>query len=138
MPSSGRRVAYVRGMDGSPAVRLGEGTATALSPDKRWALVYRGEPAPSLVLLPTGAGEEKVLPRGPIAEYDAARSPFAAAFFPDGKRLIFRGMEDGKPRHLFLQDVEGGRPEALRGRSPFHASRLAGREVDCGSKGHRR
>jgi len=105
-----RPVAFVRGMDGSPAVRLGEGKAVALSPDKRWALVYRGVPAPSLVLVPMGAGEEKILPRGTIAEYEAARSSFTAAFFPDGKHLIFRGMESGKARRLFVQDLEGGLP----------------------------
>ncbi len=114
------RVAYVRGTDGSPAVRLGEGAAAALSPDKRWALVYRGGPAPSLVLVPTGAGEEKVLPRGSIAEYDAARSIFTAAFFADGKRLVFGGAEDGKPRRLFLQDVEGGLPRPFGEDRPYN------------------
>jgi hypothetical protein len=31
--------AYIRGMDGSPPVRLGSGTGLALSPDGRLALV---------------------------------------------------------------------------------------------------
>ena len=31
---------YVRNTDGSPAVRLGEGGATALSPDKKWVIIY--------------------------------------------------------------------------------------------------
>ena len=33
---------YKRGTDGSPAVRLGEGTASALSPDGKWALASQG------------------------------------------------------------------------------------------------
>jgi Tol biopolymer transport system component len=103
-------VAYVRRLDGTPASRLGEGSAAALSPDGRWALVYRAHPLPSLVVIPTGAGEDKVLPRGTIAEYDVEKFLYAATFFPDGKRVVFRGAESGKPHRLFLQDVEGGLP----------------------------
>src|SRR5208337_1926048 len=52
---------YMRGSDGSPAVRLGEGTAVALSPDGKWVIAEpQGTPA-QLVLLPTGAGEPKPL-----------------------------------------------------------------------------
>src|SRR5262249_36495712 len=42
---------YVRGMDGSPAVRLGEGSSQGLSPDGKWALAIT-HPAsqPQLVL----------------------------------------------------------------------------------------
>jgi hypothetical protein len=48
---------YLRGTDGSAAIRLGAGTALALSPDARWA-IFRSGPAttPYLELLPTGAG----------------------------------------------------------------------------------
>jgi len=106
----GRHVVYVRRLDGAPALRLGEGSAAALSPDGRWALVYRAQPLSSLVVIPTGAGEDKVLPRGTIAEYDVEKFMYAATFFPGGKRVVFRGAESGKPHRLFLQDVEGGLP----------------------------
>ena len=52
---------YLRGTDGSPAVRLGDGTAQALSPDGRWAIARTT--APHLDLIPTGAGTSRRLER---------------------------------------------------------------------------
>ena len=46
---------YIRQTNGTPAVRLGEGEALALSPDGKWALTQRLSPS-RLVLLPTGEG----------------------------------------------------------------------------------
>jgi Tol biopolymer transport system component len=43
------------------AVRLGEGTALALSPDGRWALATVPGSQTTLALLPTGAGEPRTL-----------------------------------------------------------------------------
>ncbi len=54
---------YVRSTDGSPAVRLGEGSAWALSPDGKWALATRTGPS-QMVLLPTGVGQTRVLETG--------------------------------------------------------------------------
>ena len=62
---------YMRGTDGSPAMRLGEGTAGPLSPDGRWAVAIVPSTPPSLTLLPTGPGKTKTLERGPIAAYHA-------------------------------------------------------------------
>src|SRR5438876_649896 len=53
---------YLRKTDGSPAVRLGEGAAIALSPDGRWVLSILNSPRQTL-LLPTGAGEARVIDR---------------------------------------------------------------------------
>ena len=52
-----KNTVYVRKTDASPAVRLGEGQAHALSPDAKWALT-EGTDAPSrILLLPIGAGQ---------------------------------------------------------------------------------
>ena len=55
---------YLRKTDGSPAVKMGDGSAIALSPDGRWVLASfpsgGGKPA-GLILLPTGAGESRVV-----------------------------------------------------------------------------
>ncbi len=95
---------YTRGTDGSPAVRLGEGKATALSPDGRWALAVLadGAGAQRLVALPTGAGERLVLPPGPLVRLDWA------TFLPDGKRVLVAGAARGQPVTLWLQDFDGG------------------------------
>ncbi len=94
---------YLRKTDGSPAVRLGEGAAMALSPDRRWALGnqnYTSE-TPTLVLLPTGVGDARALPRNGINTH-------AAAFFPDGRRLLLTGTDSSRTTRVYVQDVETG------------------------------
>jgi eukaryotic-like serine/threonine-protein kinase len=98
---------YVRKTDGSPAVRLGEGASLALSPDGRWALTMTVDP-PSLVLLPTGAGEPRTLGRPGLA-YVA----FAAGFSPDGKRVYFTAHEKESPLRTYAQAIDGGEPQAI-------------------------
>lgn len=97
---------YVRKLDGSPPVRLGEGLALAISPDGKWVLtcLIRSRPAP-IVLLPTGAGEPKSFPKDTI---DHAHFEEFAAFLPDGKHILFVGHEPGKPPRVFVQDLTGG------------------------------
>ena len=46
---------YLRGTDGSPAVKLGEGDAQDLSPDGKWVLVRQAD-ATKLALVPAGTG----------------------------------------------------------------------------------
>ncbi len=83
---------YVRKTDGSPPVRLGEGYALALSPDKKWALA-----APisftELLLLPTGIGQAKKLERGgtrAISPLDSFRTENAFSS-PERNRGTERG-----------------------------------------------
>ncbi len=100
-------VAYLRQTDGAtPAVRLGEGMATRLSRDMKWALALRGSNPTEVVLLPTGAGEPRVLKAEGI-EVDWA------AFHPDGKRVVLPGTEAGRPGRDFVQDIAGGPPRPL-------------------------
>ena len=99
--------AYVRGIDGSPAVRLGKGKALALSPDGRSALVVNLAPPPHLALLPTGAGQARALPAGTLAQIHQA------AFFPDGERIAIAGNEGGHGPRIFVQDVAGGVPRPI-------------------------
>ena len=97
---------YVRKTDGSPPVRLGEGYALALSPDKKWALA-----APinftELLLLPAGIGQARKVERGGIESYQSAR------FLPDGKRILFAGKEPGHRARLYIQDLGGGGPKSI-------------------------
>jgi hypothetical protein len=51
--------AYVRETDGSPATRLGEGAALALSPDKKGVISAPAHNLGQLTLLATGAGESR-------------------------------------------------------------------------------
>ncbi len=89
---------YLRGTDGSPAVRLGDGTALAISPDGRWALARNATDPGRLSLLPTGAGEPRALPPLPMA---VAR----AQWLPGGKRLLINGAEPGKGLRVYALDI---------------------------------
>jgi eukaryotic-like serine/threonine-protein kinase len=98
---------WKRSTDGSPAVRLGDGRASGLSPDGAWALAVRLNPQPAqLLLIPTGAGETKVLTHDSINHR-------IAAWFRDGRRILFVGDEPGHEPRLYVQDIEGGAPRAI-------------------------
>jgi eukaryotic-like serine/threonine-protein kinase len=97
---------YLRQTDGSPAVRLAEGRAFALSPDGRWVLSSASNATGKLVVLPTRAGEPKALSGEPINYVDAR-------WFPDGKRFLFSGNEPDHGVRLYVQDLEGGKPVAI-------------------------
>jgi hypothetical protein len=97
---------YIRNTDGSPAVRLGEGTAEALSPDQKWAIAQiPGTPA-QFRLLPTKAGEARALTNDDI-NHNGAR------WLPNGKQFVFSGNEPGRGVRLYLQDVNGGKAQAI-------------------------
>jgi len=93
-----RASVYLRGTDGSPAVRLGDGWALALSPDGRWALARSATETNHLFLLPTGAGEEQALP--PISVRVAG-----ASWLPGGKQLLIEGNEPEKGERLYILDI---------------------------------
>ena len=98
--------AYLRDTSGSPAIRLGDGTAFALSPDERSALAGLPKPPVQFVLLPTGAGESKQVTHDQI-------NRLSARWFPDGKRLLFSGDEPGKGVRLYVQDLDGGQAKPI-------------------------
>jgi eukaryotic-like serine/threonine-protein kinase len=98
---------YIRSTDGSPAVRLGDGTAAALSPDGRWVVAQNQDTPAQLVLLPTKAGESKPLSN------DAINHTSLGRWFPDGKRFVFAGNEPGHGVRLYVQDIAGGKPQAI-------------------------
>ncbi len=96
---------YLRRTDGSPAVRLGAGRAAALSVDGKWAIAIPST-SDRLVMLPTGAGESRVL-RQQDLNYASAR------FFPDGKEILFSAGSAGHPARLYVSDVAGGSSRPL-------------------------
>jgi serine/threonine protein kinase/WD40 repeat protein len=97
---------YLRKTDGSPAKRLGDGAAIALSPDGKWVISVINVPRQT-VLLPTGAGETRRLDRTGIEDNGDD------SWFPDGKRVVFTGREQGRPARTYIQDVEGGAPHPV-------------------------
>lgn len=103
--SGGRPGVYLRRTDGSPAARLGEGSAIALSPDGKSVLAAvraADGGAEHLALLPTGVGETKTFDTGKLEGFGGG------AFLPDGKRFVFAANEKGGQPHIYIQSVEGG------------------------------
>ena len=106
---------FVRGTDGSPPVRLGEGVGLALSPDAAWAVAITARAEkPQYVLYPTGPGEKHVLATGDLALESTA------AFLPDGKRLVITASEPGHRTRLYL-----ARP-SRRQAAGIHSRRVSG------------
>ncbi len=99
--------AYIRGTDGSPAVRLGEGSAQDLSADGEWALAI-AHPAsdPQLVAYPTGAGEPRLFSKEGLSVY-------GATFMPDGKQILFTASEPGHRPRVYLRSIDGGKPRPV-------------------------
>lgn len=97
---------YLRKTDASPAIRLSEGSGTALSPDGKWALARPNViPAP-LLLLPTGVGEAKPLTHDSI-------NHLWGRWLPDGKQIVFSGNETGHGFRLYVETPEEGKPRAI-------------------------
>jgi dipeptidyl aminopeptidase/acylaminoacyl peptidase len=102
-----RNGAYLRRTDGSPPVRLGDGTPVEISPDGKWVVcISHGFPS-VLRLEPTSGGEVRTVRRGTISKYRGA------LFLPDSQRLIVLGSEAGRPTRLFLQELPDGEPRSL-------------------------
>jgi Tol biopolymer transport system component len=97
---------YLRKTDGSPAARLGDGSAVALSPDGRLAMtVLHGN---SVVLLPTGAGTPKTLKGNFVRVYSAG------GWLPDGSGVVFGGIEPKHDPRVYVQKIDGD-PRAISG-----------------------
>jgi len=93
--------AYFRRLDGSEAVRLGDGDPLVLSPDAKWAVVrsVTGQKT-ELTLLPTGPGEAKPLPSHEVkAEWVVFLGP---------RKLLLGGVGPDKVFRYYEQDLQTG------------------------------
>ncbi|MEO8585647.1 MAG: hypothetical protein ABI584_05770, partial [Acidobacteriota bacterium] len=104
-----RPQAFFRKTDGSPAVRLADGEAMALSRDGSRVLLRTGD---GLTLAPVGAGAPVALALAPIEEVENA------AFLPDGKRILVHGSEKGKRARFWIVEP----PAPPRAISPENTS----------------
>ena len=104
----------VRKTDGSPAVRLGEGNARMISPDKRWVLADVPTSPRQFRLYPTGAGAFRTI------AWPKLENILAAGFLRDSKSLYVCGNEPKHGRRCYRSGLEGGdvtpvSPESLPG-----------------------
>lgn len=98
---------FTRATNGTSAVRLGQGSAYALSPDGKWALVLRQNMSPpDYVLLPTGVGQQRPVSTGKLI-------PFIGEFTADSKQLLFEAHEPGHAARIYMVSVDGGQPRPI-------------------------
>jgi Tol biopolymer transport system component len=97
---------YVRPTDGSPAVRLADGSAHTISPDGKWVVAFASD-AKTLQLLPTGAGAVRKPDVAPI------ESVLRARWFPDSQRLVLVGHEKDKKDRTYELSLTGGTPKPI-------------------------
>ena len=91
----------LRSTDGSPPVRLGEGTSFDLSPDGRWAVSVVQTPQ-QVMLYPTGPGQARRLDHGELQAFSGAR------FFPDGQQVLICGNEPGRAPRCYQRPLGEG------------------------------
>ncbi|MDQ2901379.1 MAG: WD40 repeat domain-containing protein, partial [Acidobacteriota bacterium] len=94
------RSIYRRSTDGSPAVRLAEGIAGAVSPDEKWVTAYRANAKQKVSLVPIGPGEEIPV----LVDGLEDRLGNVVAWLPDGHRYLVRGHQPGKQGRIFVWD----------------------------------
>jgi len=97
---------YVRQTNGSPAIRLGQGAALALSPDGSLALTSVPNAPGQVAVTPLKTGQWKQITDDRIVRV-------WANWLPDGKRFVSLGSELGRGLRLYVQDLAGGNPQPI-------------------------
>jgi Tol biopolymer transport system component len=109
---------YIRKTDGSPAIQLGPGRSTTISPDKQWAIIIGFKKPKQLFLVPLSVGEPRQLTADLIDHH-------FAFWMPDSTDFLFVGEEPGHGFRVYQQSTGGGSPKAI---SPEGCT-LAGSDV---------
>jgi serine/threonine protein kinase len=94
---------YVRGTEGSPPIKLGDGLGLAFSPDGKFA-VARSATSPGqtqLTVYPFGVGRTQSLDRANLNQHDVA------SFLPDGKSVVFAADDGSGARRTYVQALDG-------------------------------
>jgi eukaryotic-like serine/threonine-protein kinase len=98
----------IRKLDGTPPIRLGDGSGGGLSPDGKWAIsILAGNPD-QLTLLPVGAGQPRVISTGGL---ELQNGP--ARFLPDGQHILVNAHEPGHSVRGYVVDLAGGKPRPV-------------------------
>jgi serine/threonine protein kinase/Tol biopolymer transport system component len=97
---------YVRGTDGSPAVRLVDGTGSAISPDNKWVSAIVPSHPSAITFVPIGAGQAHSLELPGL-------SPQFSCWFPDGRRMLVEASEAGHGFRMYVVDLPEGKPRAI-------------------------
>jgi len=98
---------FLRSIDGTAAVRLGEGRGTGISADGRWVAAVPHPLGPEILLHPTGLGETRR-----IRISNGARADWAG-FHPRAEALFVVISSADRERRLHRLELSGGEPGLL-------------------------
>ena len=95
---------YLRSTDGSPPVKIHEGSSgwMSFSPDGQRLVITQLDP-PAIYVYPVGAGEPVVLKLEGLTLQ-------GGQLLPDGKTLLFGGHEPNRPWRIWQTDLSGSKP----------------------------
>jgi serine/threonine protein kinase/Tol biopolymer transport system component len=102
----GPGVMFLRPMDGSPPLRLGDGTSQALSRDGKWVMAVTLQGLNEIVIIPTGTGETRRLPRLPF-------NPHWGDWLVGDNEFLLSGGEAGHANRLYRANVATGAVRAV-------------------------
>jgi hypothetical protein len=91
---------YLVKADGSPPVRLGEGSSMGISPDGKWIAAFLPTNS-NFRLIPTGAGETRTFDLHSVRALD-----YYGSWVRDASKFAFPGAEPGKRSRAYLVDVK--------------------------------
>jgi hypothetical protein len=98
----------MRGLDGSPPFRIGDGRAMALSPDSAWGIsALPTTPIERLVLLPTRTGQVKLIETGPLSFFQWA------CFFPSGAEILYAAKSASGRQRVYRQMIGSASPRPV-------------------------
>jgi eukaryotic-like serine/threonine-protein kinase len=99
----------MRGMDGSPVIRLGDGLAGQFSADGKWVTALSFVRPPKISVIPLAAGQTKEVPLPGIDRLIG----IVVGFFPDGKRVWFNAADNAGSVRAFAAEIAGGTPAPI-------------------------
>ncbi len=97
---------YIRETDGSPAVKLGEGWSTQLSPDGMQVVLISYPQNDQISLIPTGTGHPTKIEKHSIVTYEWVT-------FLGQNKVLFVGSEKSVPQGFYVQDIPSGQPRLI-------------------------
>lgn len=98
---------YLVKTDGTPPVRLGEGSSMGISPDGKWIAAFLPTSS-GFRLIPTGAGETRTIGLHSVRALD-----YYGSWVRDSSKFAFPGAETGKQSRAYLVDLKTNQTTAV-------------------------
>jgi len=97
---------FMRGIDGSSAVRLGSGSFPSLSPDGKWVAAVTNTSPLQLELLPTGTGQPRQITHDSLEH-------LRVNWLPDGKSIVFSASEANHAPRSYWMSLDNLTPRPI-------------------------